>query len=329
MTSEAHRMNRSISRRNALAGAAGVVFAAPQVEGAQKLQTRVLGRTGIHATIIGMGCGESWWRVSGNEAAARTTFDLAFEQGIRYFDTGQTYGKGISETWVGNALDGRRKEVVLATKISHRNGDDALRETERSLQRLKTDRLDILHIHNLRLADDLSALEKPDGVLKAVYRLRDQKVARFIGITSHTDPMTLKQALERHDFDCVQMALNAAMQGHYEGYTSKPGNSFESIALPVAKAKNMGMLAMKTTGRNLLVGTEPSKASAQDLIRYALSLPIAVAVVGLGVANHVRENAELARTFKPMSKEQMREVSGRVASQRAALHGFFHDHLDA
>jgi aryl-alcohol dehydrogenase-like predicted oxidoreductase len=321
-------MNRRISRRNALAGAAGAVLAASRGEGAQSLQTRVLGRTGLHSTIIGMGCGESWWKASVEEPAARATLALALDQGIRYFDTGQTYGKGISETWVGNALGSRRKDVILATKISTRSGEEALRETERSLQRLKTDRIDILHIHNLRHEDDLAAIEKPDGVLKALYRLRDQKIARFIGITSHTNPDTLKQALERHDFDCVQMALNAAMQGHYEGYTSKPGHSFESVALPVAKAKNLGILAMKTTGRDLLVGTEASKAGAQDLIRYALSLPVAVAVVGLGVANHVRENAELARSFQPFSKQQMLELSGRVASQRAALHGFFRDHLD-
>jgi predicted aldo/keto reductase-like oxidoreductase len=234
----------------------------------------------------------------------------------------------MSETWVGNALGGRRNEVVLATKISTRSGEEALRETERSLQRLKTDRIDILHIHNLRLADDLKEIEKPGGVLETVYRLREQKIARFIGITSHMDPVTLKEALGRHDFDCVQMALNAAAQGHYEGYTSRPGHSFESIALPVAKSKNLGILAMKTTGRELLVGSEPSKARAQDLIRYALSLPIAVAVVGLGVADHVRQNAELARNFKPMSKQQMTKLAGRVAAQRAALHGFFRDHTD-
>ena len=321
-------MNRLISRRNALAGATGAVLAASQGAGAQPLQTRVLGRTGIKATIIGMGCGESWWKVSVEEPAARATLDLAFEQGIRYFDTGQTYGKGISETWVGNALGNRRKDVVLATKISTRSGDEALRETERSLQRLKTDRIDILHIHNLRQAADLEAIEKPGGLLKALYRLRDEKVARFIGITSHTDPVTLKNALERHDFDCVQMALNAGMQGHYEGYTSRPGHSFESIALPVAQAKNLGILAMKTTGRDQLIGTEASEASAQQLIRYALSLPIAVAVVGLGVANHVRENAELARTFKPLSKGQMRKLADTVSPQRTALHGFFRDHQD-
>jgi len=159
--------------------------------------------------------------------------------------------------------------------------------------------------------------------------MRDQKIARFIGITSHTDPVTLKTALDRHDFDCTQMALNAAMQGHYEGYTSRPGHSFESIALPLAKRKNMRILAMKTTGLDQLVGSEPGKAVTRDLIRYALSLPISVAVVGMGQLHHVRDNVELARTFTPFNKRDMNTLAERVAAQRVALHGFIRDHDDA
>ena len=134
-----------------------------------------------------------------------------------------------------------------------------MRETERRLKRLKTDHLDVLQIHNLRKETTLPRSRRRKGLLQALYRMRDQKIARFIGITSHTDPVTLKTALDQHDFDRTQMALNAAMQGHYEGYTSRPGHSFESIALPLAKRKNMGILAMKTTGRDQLVVPSPAK----------------------------------------------------------------------
>lgn len=322
-------MSRPVTRRSALAGAAAGLLLGSNAARAGRIQTRVLGRTGLQATIIGMGCGESWWKFCGDEATARKTLESALSAGFRYFDTGQTYGKGISETWIGNALADHRKDVLIATKISTRSGEEAMKETERSLQRLRTDRIDILHIHNLRKEDDLAAVEKPGGVLEALYRLRDQKIARFIGITSHTDPVVLKAALERHDFDCVQMALNAAMQGHYEGHVSRPGHSFESIALPVARRKNLGILAMKTTGREVLVGSEPGKAEAADLIRYALSLPVSVAVVGMGRQDHVRLNADLASNFKPLSEREMTGLADRVASQRAALHGFFHQHEDA
>jgi aryl-alcohol dehydrogenase-like predicted oxidoreductase len=322
-------MSEPISRRKALAGAAAGLLLGSSADGAQALQTRVLGRTGIRTTIVGMGCGEAWWKFCKEEAVAQKTLELALDSGIRYFDTGQTYGKGISETWVGATLGDRRKEITLATKISTRDGDEAMRETERCLKRLKTDHLDVLHIHNLRKEDDLVTIEKKGGLLQALYRMRDQKIARFVGITSHTDPVTLKTALERHDFDCTQMALNAAMQGHYEGFTSRPGHSFESIALPVAKRKNMGILAMKTTGRDQLVGSEPGKAVGRDLIRYALSLPISVAVVGMGQLQHVHDNVELARTFAPFDKREMNTLAERVAAQRAALHGFIRNHDDA
>ena len=94
---------------------------------------------------------------------------------------------------------------------------------ERSLERLQTDHVDLLHCHNLWYEEDLEAVEK--GILKVLYRMRDEKIARFIGVTSHVDPKTLATALERHDFDCTQMALNAALQGaEYGGCKSSAGS---------------------------------------------------------------------------------------------------------
>jgi uncharacterized protein len=323
-------MGKEITRREILGGAAASALLAGKAAAATAGQTRMLGRTGTRPSIIAMGCGESWWRHSGDEETALGTLTLALDSGITYLDTGQTYGKGTSETWVGKGLKGRRDGIFVATKISTRDPDEAMRETERSLQRLQTGQIDLLHIHNLQGEEDLARIERKGGLLDAVRKMRDQKITRFIGITSHLNPATLKTAIERHDFDCVQMALNAAMQGHYDGQTSRPGHSYESMALPVARKKNMGIIAMKVTGRNNLVGASPEKSGAQDLIRYALSLPISVAVVGMGEAAHVRQNAELARTFQPMPEAEMKSLSGRMAANhKIALDRFFSDHLDA
>src|SRR5215210_8594327 len=98
-------------------------------------------------------------------------------------------------------MGARREQVTLATKISARKADDARRQIELSLKRLQTDRLDVLHIHALSGPEDLAAIEAPDGVLKALYEARDQKITRAIGITCHAAPAALKMALERHDFD--------------------------------------------------------------------------------------------------------------------------------
>ena len=111
------------------------------------------------------------------------------------------------------------------------------------------------------------------GVLKAMYEAREQKVTRAIGITCHASPAALKTALERHDFDCTQMALNAAMRGQVSGATS----SFETTALPVALKKKMGVTAMKIFAQDALVGQAPP----EKLIQYSMSLPVAATVIGM------------------------------------------------
>src|SRR5205085_3443080 len=156
--------------------------------------------------------------------------------------TAHANGNGKIEERIGKLMASRRKEVTLATKLPGRKADEARRQLELSLKRLRTDRLDVLHIHALRDEDDLAAIEAPGGVLKALYEARDQKVARAIGITCHADPSALKTALERHDFDCTQMALNAALARMAEGKggmkaTPMHQGSFEELALPVAVRK--------------------------------------------------------------------------------------------
>ena len=124
---------------------------------------------------------------------------------------------------------------------------------------LQTDQLDLLHIHSLTEEDDLAQIEAKGGVLDQILKMRDQKMTRFIGITSHTDPAVLKTALERHDFDCTQMALNAGLVGMKNGKGGMVTNdaiktSFETIALPVANRKKMGVIAMKVFAQDALIG---------------------------------------------------------------------------
>lgn len=100
----------------------------------------------------------------------------------------------------------RRKEVFLATKVQERDGEEAMRIVEGSLKRLQTDQVDLIHIHALMDEEDLARIEKKGGPLVVLLKMRDQKITKNIGITCHHDPTVLKLALERHDFDCTQMA---------------------------------------------------------------------------------------------------------------------------
>lgn len=320
-------MADKLSRRNFIGGAVASSVAAQAATGT--LPTRTLGKTGVEVTILAQGCGSRLLMYEEEEKGIEA-IHLALERGVRYFDTAQAYGSGKSETWVGKALKGRRDEVFLATKIRTRNHDEALREMERSLERLQTDHVDLLHCHNLWYEDDLEAVEK--GILKVLYRMRDQKIARFIGVTSHVDPKTLAKALERHDFDCTQMALNAALQGRSTAGVNLPpvpANSFERVALPVARKKNLGILAMKVAAQGALVGSESGKAEIDPLLRYTLSLPVAAAVVGMPSLDFVRENTDLARDFLPMPRDEMDEFSREMSeANKVALDAHFCDHED-
>src|SRR4051794_1772406 len=228
---------------------------------APKIPTRPFGKTGLEVSVLGFGSGSRFLMYE-DEDKALEALSHALDLGITYIDTAHAYGDGKSEERIGRLMPERRGRVVLATKLPGRKADEAKRQLELSLKRLRTDRLDVLHIHALRDEDDLAAIEAPDGVLKALYEARDQKIARAIGITCHAAPAALKAALERHDFDCTQMALNAALAQMAEGAggmkaTRMPTGGFEELALPVAVRKKMGVIAMKVFGQDQLAGAAP------------------------------------------------------------------------
>ncbi|MCC6231373.1 MAG: aldo/keto reductase, partial [Verrucomicrobiales bacterium] len=175
-----------------------------------RIPQRTLGRTGIQVPVLGFGCGSRFLMYADDDTAL-AALHHAIDLGICYLDTAHSYGNGKSEERVGRAMPARRREVVLATKIAARTAEEARRQIELSLRRLQTDHLDVMHIHALKNLEDLQAIEAKGGVLEALYRAREEGLTRAIGITSHADPVALQTALQRHDFDCTQMALNAGL----------------------------------------------------------------------------------------------------------------------
>ncbi len=297
---------------------------------AAKLPTRALGKTGIEVSILGFGSGSRFLMYQ-DEDKAIEALTRALDLGITYIDTAHSYGDGKSEERIGRLMPERRQQITLATKISARTADDARRQIELSLKRLRTDHLDVLHIHALSGPEDLAEIEKPDGVLKAFYEARDQKITRAIGITCHAAPAALKTALERHDFDCTQMALNAAMARMADGRggmkaTLMPEGGFEELALPVAVRKGMGVIAMKVFAQDQIVGA----ASIEKLLAYALSLPVSLASLGMPKPEYIDRNIELARAFAPMSDADRRRLTDSIAAERkVSLVEFFRLHQDA
>lgn len=310
-----------LERGGRIAGAAAVIPAALQTaagaaQGAPSVPRRTLGRTGVTVSILAMGCGSRFLAYPADEATG--VLEAAVGLGINYLDTAMDYGNGDSEARVGRFLATRRRDVFLATKVpqASRTRDAALRDVDASLKRLQTDHVDLLHLHGLGDEADLAKIEAPDGALKALYQLREQKVARFVGMTSHADGAVMATAIARHDLDCVQMAMNPAR-----------ALRFEELALPAARRKNLGVILMKVTGQDTLL--VPGKADAATLLRYAWSLPITTAVCGMPKREFLEANVAAARAFAvPLPPAEMDRLRQMYAVHTVAMARFFADHRD-
>jgi uncharacterized protein len=316
-------MSKQFSRREFLeigtaAGASALLLqgAASAHPPSQTLPSRTLGRTGATVSILAFGCGSRFLMYK-NEDSAIEILTRAIDLGITYLDTAYAYGDGESESRVGKVMASRRKEVWLATKIPDRTRDGFLRRLEGSLKRLQTDHVDLVHIHSLGHADDLEKIESADGALKGLMEAREQKMARFAGMTSHTDGEVMATAIQRHDLDCVQMALNASRNGR-----------FEELALPAANAKNLGVIAMKVTGQEFLLGNDSGKANIRSLLLYSMSLPVTTAVVGMPRPEMLVNNVEIARTFSPLKDDEREHLRQQLRPSREGLEKRLVGHLD-
>jgi aryl-alcohol dehydrogenase-like predicted oxidoreductase len=311
----------SVSRRDFL-GAAALSVAVPTVYSATGMPMRTLGKTGAQVSLLAFGGGSRF--VGYGEEKGIQALNRALDLGITYIDTCDTYGaNGESQLWIGKVLKARgRKGLWLASKIGPRKYDEFMRSLDVSLKRLQVDHVDLLHIHSLMGPDDLAAIEAKDGAYAALVKAKEQKMARFIGITCHSYPEVLAQALQRHEFDCTQMALNAALRGQVKGAEG----SFELNALPVALGKKMGVTAMKIFAQGVLEGQSP----AEKLIRYSMSLPVAAAVIGMPKMEHIEQNIAAAKAYAPLPADEKKRLSDELsAKNKLALDTFFRNHVDA
>ena len=208
-----------------------VAMEAPKVKKG-KLPLRPLGKTGHMVGIYSLG-GQASIETPGKEELSVQIINRAIDLGINYIDTAAAYGRsnatitketamGHSERNMGQVMKYRRNEVFLATKTHDRTYDGSMRLMEQSLKNLQTDHIDLWQIHNVKGAeiDKLDKFFAADGVVKAMEKMRDQKVIRFIGYTGHESPAVMKALGERYPFDNVLVALNAADK-HFDSFIAK------------------------------------------------------------------------------------------------------------
>ncbi|MGK7873897.1 MAG: aldo/keto reductase [Xenococcaceae cyanobacterium] len=266
---------------------------------------RLLGNTGVPLPILGLGgAGQTPLSWNGHERQAIAIIESAIALGIRYFDTAANYGP--SEYYLGKVLPPARSEVFLASKTEARDRDGAWRDLERSLQRLNTDYLDLWQLHHVSFHRELDRIFSSRGAIQALEEAKEQKLVRFSGITGHHEPDVIAAGLRRYPFDTTLVSLNAADIHH-----PRP---FIPTVLPVAKEKNVGVIAMKVPayGRLFKAGVLDGMHQAMG---YTLSLPgVHSCIIAAETVEQLESNVRVAQAFKPLNEIEMTAIEQRTAS---------------
>jgi aryl-alcohol dehydrogenase-like predicted oxidoreductase len=269
---------------------------------------RPFGKTGVKVSALGVG-GFHIGKPKDEQVGIRIIQE-ALDAGINFMDNAWDYHQGRSEEIMGKALEGRRDKAFLMSKVCTHGRDKnvAMKQLEESLRRLRTDHLDLWQIHEVAYANDPELHFQKGGVVEALELAKKQGKVRFVGFTGHKHPdLHLRMLKHGFPFDSVQLPLNVF---------DATFRSFEREVLPLVNQRKMAALGMKSLTGN----ANPVKqgvVTAQEAIRYAMSLPVAVTITGIDSPDILQQNLAIVRGFKPMTKEEMAALRNKVAPMAA------------
>jgi aryl-alcohol dehydrogenase-like predicted oxidoreductase len=267
---------------------------------------RPLGRTGANVSVVGLG--GFHLGIPATEAEAVAIVHVAIDAGVTFLDNCWDYHDGESERRVGAALrGGLRERVYLMTKIDGRDRSTAARQIDDSLRRLRTDRVDLMQIHEVIRDEDVERCFAPGGAIEALVEARAAGKVRHVGFTGHKSPrlhLAMLRAADRHGFafDAVQLPLNV-LDAHHD--------SFERLVVPELVRRGIGVIGMKP----LAEGRIPAEgiASAEECLAYALDLPTSVVVTGCESLERLEQAVGVARTFAPLAADRREALLARTA----------------
>lgn len=270
------------------------------------LPRRILGKTGKSISIIGLG-----GVVYMNEEQDRVNqiVQEAIDQGVNYFDVAPTYGN--AEELLGPALKPFREDVFLACKTQKRDRAGAEEELNRSLERLKTDYIDLYQLHALKEIQDVDQALGWRGAMDTFLKAQEEGKIRYIGFSAHSSEAALR-AMEKFDFDTILFPIN---------YVSYYKRNFGLEVLARAGEKKMGILAIKGLARQPWPDgaqrdhwpkawyqpiTDPEEAYLA--FRFTLSQPITAAVPP-GDIRLFKRALEIAHSFTPINDREKRRLT--------------------
>jgi predicted aldo/keto reductase-like oxidoreductase len=283
------------------------------------LPLRILGKTGKKTTMLGLGGYHVGWTT---EKDAQEVIETAMEGGVRFFDTAESYGNGLSEIRYGKYLVPKyRDEVFIMSKSTAEDGKTAKEHLEGTLKRLKCDYIDLWQVHSLLTPEDVDN-RIDNKVLEIFEKAKAEGKVKHIGFTGHQNPFALKRMLDKTSdndiFESVQMPINV-IDSHF--------HSFIKNVLPVAVERNFGILAMKTLSDGRFFKEKkqlesiqwesddpivPNYISVREALYFVWSLPISVLITGAENKKLILEKIELARNFTTLSDNDRDELINRV-----------------
>lgn len=273
-----------------------------------KIEKRTLGRTGEKLSFIGFG-GIVVKDATTEQASARVK--EAIDYGVNYFDVAPTYGN--AEEMLGPALEPYRRDVFLACKTNKRTADDARRELEESLTKLRTDHFDLYQLHAVTRLEDVETIFSKNGAMKAFLKAREEGLVKYLGFSAHSVEAALA-LMDRFDFDTILFPFNYACW--YNG-------NFGPQVLETAKQKQMGILALKAMAerpwheddqRNYEKAWYKPLDKEEDALkglRFTLSHPITAAIPP-GDENLFSMALRLSKDIRPMSADEVLEIKERA-----------------
>jgi predicted aldo/keto reductase-like oxidoreductase len=276
---------------------------------------RTLGSTGEKVSALGLG-GYHIGKSDLSEDESIRLIRAALDRGMNFLDNCWDYNGGVSEIRMGKALrDGYRQKAFLMTKIDGRTKESAAQQIDESLSRLQTDHVDLMQFHEVIRLEDPDRIFAAGGAMEAMLAAKQAGKVRYIGFTGHKDPYVHLRMLEtakahNFHFDAVQMPLNV-MDAHFR--------SFDQQVVPVLVREKIGILGMKCFGDHFILNS--NTVQPIECLHYCLNLPVSVQITGIDSTQILDQAFEAAKTFRPMSQQQVAALLARTT--QAAAHGDF------